>query len=269
MHRMAITAAAVCGISATLVAQQPVTSFEVASIKPSGRQGVQYLLYPNGTLRITNLTLRSIIAQAYGIGLKATQADLSRFTLVGGPAALLSRSFDIEAKTLPGTDWARAMGMLRTLLADRFKLRIRAEVRRIPIYALTTTGKGFGPRFRRSEVDCVALLAAGQMKDPSPLTKTKCAGGMMTVGVGGNATYAGPLSQLILFAQPFLDRPLIDQTGLHGSFEWTLEFRDDLSTLDRLTVFDAFRRDLGLRIEPRVGPYEVLVIESVEMPTPN
>jgi uncharacterized protein (TIGR03435 family) len=70
-------------------------------------------------------------------------------------------------------------------------------------------------------------------------------------------------------AQPFLDRPLVDRTGLQGNFEWSVAFRDELSTVDRPTIFDAFRRDLGLRIEPRTGPYEVLVIDSVEMPPPN
>ena len=45
--------------------------------------------------------------------------------------------------------------------------------------------------------------------------------------------------------------------------------RPNIPEIDRLTIFDAFRRDLGLRIESRTGPYEVLVIDSVEMPTPN
>jgi uncharacterized protein (TIGR03435 family) len=108
------------------------------------------------------------------------------------------------------------------------------------------------------------------MKNATPEVKAKCAGGMMAIGVGANTTYAGPLSVLINFSQPHLDRPLIDQTGLQGNFEWSIEFRADLAnTIDRLTIFDAFRRDLGLRIESRTGPYEVLVIESVEMPTPN
>ena len=160
--------------------------------------------------------------------------------------------------------------MLKTLLADRFKLRIRTEVRTTPLYALTVRREGLGPQLKRSNIDCLALMATGQMKNQSPEAKTKCAGGVMAIGTGANTTFAGPYVPVDLVRAAVLDRPLIDDTGLQGNFEWSIAFRADLSnTLDRLTIFDAFRRDLGLRIESRNGPYEVLVIEAVEMPTPN
>ena len=256
--------------SLALAAQSVSPRFEVASIKPSGGQGFgnEIRFLPGGTLRVVDKQLKGIIAEAYDIGLTPWRASLSPFVLVGGPNAVLLRSFTIDAKASSDADPAQMRAMLRTLLADRFKLRIRREVRKIPLYVLTVTPQGVGPQLKRSDVDCVGLIFSGQMKNASLEVKTKCAGGMMAGGAG-NATFAGPISQLVRFAQPFLDRPLIDETGLRGNFEWSIEFRDELSNIDRLTMFDAFRRDLGLRIEPRTGPYEVLVIESVEMPTPN
>lgn len=215
------------------------------------------------------MQLLGIIGHAYDLHGSARQPALAQFKLIGGPRALLLRTFSIDAKASSEATSEQLRAMLRTLLADRFKLRIRREVRKIPLYALTVRPEGLGPQLKRSDIDCVALIAAGEMKNPSPQVKTKCAGGMMAAGVGANTTFAGPISGLIRFAQPMLDRPLIDETGLRGNFEWSISFRDDLSSIDRLTIFDAFRRDLGLRIEPRTGPYELLVIESVEMPTPN
>jgi uncharacterized protein (TIGR03435 family) len=154
----------------TSTAQQPPTSpaFEVASVKPNReRSRSEVHLSPSGTLRMVNRPLSSIIAVAYDVGRPDTQPNLSRFTLLGGPSAVLSRTFDIEAKAAPRTEWTRIRAMLRTLLADRFELRIRNEVRRIPLYALTVSREGFGPGFRRSDIDCVGLIVTDEIENSS------------------------------------------------------------------------------------------------------
>jgi uncharacterized protein (TIGR03435 family) len=80
--------------------------------------------------------------------------------------------------------------------------------------------------------------------------------------------YAGPISVLVRRIQDFLDRPLVDQTGLAGSFEWDTTFRVT-NDVDAPTIFDAFEDDLGLKIEPRSGPVIVFVVDSVDLPDPD
>jgi uncharacterized protein (TIGR03435 family) len=73
--------------------------------------------------------------------------------------------------------------------------------------------------------------------------------------------------------QPFVGRPIVDKTGLTGLFEWTLTvgFASEDPAFD--TREEAMRREireqLGLSLEPSTAPYDVLVIDSVEMPTEN
>jgi uncharacterized protein (TIGR03435 family) len=66
-----------------------------------------------------------------------------------------------------------------------------------------------------------------------------------------------------------LDRPVVDETGLTGNYEWSIRFRDARQEIDAPLFEDAVRQNLGLRVVPKTGPYEVHVIASVEMPTPN
>ena len=76
------------------------------------------------------------------------------------------------------------------------------------------------------------------------------------------------MASLLRQMQQKLDRPLVDQTGLVGNFEWATKYR--LSAEGEAPLFvDAVRQDLGLRITATKGPFEVLVIDSVEMPSEN
>jgi uncharacterized protein (TIGR03435 family) len=70
--------------------------------------------------------------------------------------------------------------------------------------------------------------------------------------------------------QPFLDRPVVDATGLTGSFEWALAFSRN-GAFDSLapSIYTATQEQLGLTLERRTVPVNALVIESVEMPTPD
>ena len=82
---------------------------------------------------------------------------------------------------------------------------------------------------------------------------------------------AGPIARLTNRIQSFVDRPIIDATGLTGTFEWTLSVNlvaisDDVGLPP---IFGALQEQLGLKLEPRTAPLEVLVVDSVEMPTEN
>ena len=71
--------------------------------------------------------------------------------------------------------------------------------------------------------------------------------------------------------QAYVDRPIVDATGLSGNFEWVLTFAlgGSNTRADVPSIFTATQEQFGLKLEPRQGPVEVLVIDSVQLPTPD
>ena len=167
--------------------------------------------------------------------------------------------------------------MLQTLLSDRFKLRVHKETRPTPIYALTVAREGrLGPSLRPSPVDCESFRAR-RAREPGLQLPTGTDGRPLCTtdydfspGSRGFRT-AGQISRLVAMLQGSLDRPLLDATRLSGSFEWTLLFDFTGTTADAqsTTAFTAVQEQLGLKLETRTAPYEVLVIDSVDMPSEN
>ena len=152
MKRVVVVAclAVTLGLAAYPAAQSPAgPAFEVASVKPSnpdlpGPGGMPV----GGRFNASNLTLRELILRAY---------DLSDSQLAGGPDWQTSRRFDIQAKATDPVAGMTAMRlMLKTLLADRFKLKVHTERREMPIYALVVArdDRQLGPNIIRSTADC-------------------------------------------------------------------------------------------------------------------
>jgi uncharacterized protein (TIGR03435 family) len=258
-------------------AQAESTGFEVASVRvnPSsgGRGG--FSVERSGRVAITNLSLRSIIANAYGIDFTSVP-----YALIGGPPEILDKVFDISA--LPPAEGPKVQSpqeqsllMLRQLLSDRFGLRIHKETRQLPVYVLTRKeGAPLGPNLRRSDYDCPSARAAlgrepGVSPDPTALPSV-CAGPSYTIKNGVTTfSEAGPLKLLVTKMEGFLDRKLLDQTGLTGNFQWQLTFSLKATDSEFPSIFGAVERDLGLKLESRNGSSEVFIIDSVKMPTPN
>jgi uncharacterized protein (TIGR03435 family) len=277
--RSAILALTLTGLASFPVFTQAPSSqlapaFDVASVKPntSGEDRSMFSSPPGGVVTITNMTLRMLIVQAYGIEL-----TIERFSLVGGPEGLLSTRYDITAKPPDGVHpRPQVLLMLRALLAERFKLRTHTETRDVPIYAMTVAREGrLGPEIRQSNHDCAALVAAGgRPTDPKPPRDSKGRGlcwNNFDFGPVRGVRFAGPVASLVTRgAQPYVDRPVIDATGLTGNYEWHVSFTMTPSLeSEASSTFTAFQEQLGLKLEPRSGPYEVRVIDSVESPTPN
>ena len=195
-------------------------------MKPSAPNGdfSQWRWGPGATVMFQNVSLRVIIADAYDLDVNAATAG-GEYRLVGGPGALLLRAFDIEARAPAAATQADKKAMLRRLLADRFKLRIRKETRQMPLYALTLAGKEFGPGFKRSSLDCNSD-AAKEYKQKNRDVATPC-NVLRTEATRSSYAFrgAGPMSTLVRRIQEKLDRPVIDQTGLTGNFEWTTKYR--------------------------------------------
>ena len=251
-------------------AQQQGPAFELASVKPSAanRDFSEWRWGPGATVMFHNVSLRVIIADADDLDVNAASAG-GEYRLVGGPGALLLRAFDIDARAPAGATQADKKAMLRRLLADRFKLRIRKETRQMPLYALTLAGKEFGPGFKRSTLDCNSD-AAKEYTQKNRDVATPC-NVLRTEATRSSYAFrgAGPMSSLVRRIQEKLDRPVIDQTGLTGNFEWATKYRLSPTEGEAPIFVDAIRQDLGLRVTSIKGPFEVLVIDSVEMPTPN
>jgi uncharacterized protein (TIGR03435 family) len=159
--------------------------------------------------------------------------------------------------------------MLRTLLAERFKLRIRKETRQVPLYEVTMAGKEFGPAFKRSSLDCNSEAAKDYRKQNLDVA-TPC-NVLRTEATRSSYAFrgAGPMSSLLRQMQQKLDRPIIDRTGLSGNFEWSTKYRLSPAEGEAPVFVDAVAQDLGLRITRTNGPFDVLVIDSVEMPSEN
>jgi uncharacterized protein (TIGR03435 family) len=231
-------------------------TFEVASIRPSTANdlngGIKAL--PGGREYTSrNVPIKLIISLMYKVPMRQIE---------GGPGWLASDRYDIEAKADHSYNIDELHVMFQNLLADRFKLKFHKEVREGNVYALTVDKPGLKMKVNESPEDFNIPM------NPSP------------EGFVGKRV---PMPYLCWFLGQTLQadgRPVIDNTGLAGKYDFTLTFapvlppdvsRDSLSAgvRDRPSIFDALREQLGLKLTAERGPVEYYVIDSVERPSDN
>ncbi len=259
---------------------QQAPAFDVASVKanhsPDARNAhVQFL--PGGRLSIENIWLSAIISVAYDVPFNRS------VRLSGMPDWAGSERFDIEARTdeaslPPGpADAARIKqmkAMLQTLLAERFHLKVRSETRELPVYALVIAKNG--PKLKSAGIAESDCEAPGQ----SQIRCHELTGGMGR-GLHGKAVEISDIARAI---ENWIDRPVIDKTGLNGLFEidtegWTPVVAqppqeiaggkdEGLDDPERHTIFLVFDR-LGLKLEAQKGPVQVYTIERLEKLSEN
>jgi uncharacterized protein (TIGR03435 family) len=264
--------------------------FEVVSVKPvaSGRVplvvGATCLFATGVRLRCPAITVQQLITRAFYIG----DVAVPRSQIVGGPDWIETSQFEIEAvlnaPTTPQVLQERGPALLRRVLEERFHLESHLDRRLVQVYTLVTASAGgkLGPRLSEALTECPPLPAAIASTRPNvaPPTDKACWGGIFQAGHIG----AGALSMRELAAaltnQGFVDRIVVDRTGLMGKYELELRWSPtsqtvmDRSTssptpLDHPTLFTALQEQLGLKLEPRSELMDVLVIDHVEAPTPN
>jgi uncharacterized protein (TIGR03435 family) len=223
----------------------------------------------------TNVVLRDLIRFAYYI--YGGDWDIR----IASPDWIKTERFDIDAKT-PGTvSVERAMSMLRHLLADRLALTVHDETRQRPIYALVfaRTDRRLGPQLKPNSIDCAAYGAAVQAaragrgapppSDPEHPTCGQRSQPGHVVASGLNMT------QLALQLTGAAGRPVNDETGLGTQgFDWELRWTPPVSAPDSVpasgpSIFTALEEQLGLKLVPKNGPVEVLVIDHIERPSAN
>jgi uncharacterized protein (TIGR03435 family) len=268
-------------------APPPDLRFEVASVKPnkSGEARVQIGMQPGGRFTAVNVPLRVLIRNAY---------QAQDFQLVGAPDWTGDERFDITARAegdvapVPIGTVGPFQIMLRNLLADRFKLVVRQESREMPIYALVVarSDKRLGPQLQRSTVDCQALAAArgrGGAPPPAPQQGERPMCGMR---IGPGMLTAGGVSvrQLASSLGQFVQRVVVDRTGLDGNYDMDLKWTPDqmpqgapaaakpaepIGDPNNPSLFTALQEQLGLKLEGQRGPVEVIVVQTVDRPIPD
>ena len=225
-----------------------------------------------GRLSTRGLSVRALIQLAYHV---------KDFRIEGGPSWVRSERFAIEARAAGPATADEVRAMLRSLLAERFRLRLRREVRTMPVYELVPARSGIKITPLK-DGDCITL---NEKTPPIPMDLSKptyICGGIRRkvvtlppdrsdrIEVGGIA-----MSRLIDVLSDELDRTIIDRTGFTERFNLLLDFappRDfagDAAASSAPTIFTALEEQLGLRLRATSGPVDVAVIDHVERPTEN
>jgi uncharacterized protein (TIGR03435 family) len=209
-----------------------------------------------GRYDLRNATMLDLIRAAY---------DVDPDTVVGGPIWLERDRFDVIAKAPPSTSPAIVREMLQALLAERFKLVIRRETRPMPGYALTVA-KG---KSKLKE-------ASGQGLPGCQFEPQNPAAGVLPYVMFScrNITMEAFAQNLRGIAGTYLSNPVIDQTGLKGSWDFdiklTTQQRLAQAGADGITIFDAVEQQLGLKLEAQKVPTPVILVDSVnQRPTGN
>ena len=251
-------------VSASPQSTSATPSFEVASVKPDPDGRVFRISFePGGRFIVAGVPLNMLIQRAYG---------LQMFELAQVPQWTRAERFAITAKAPDGAPAAPAsiLAMLRTLLADRFGLRVHEDMRDGPIYELVLdrADRKLGPRLLPPTEDCTEFIA-GTTGTAAP----KCA-----IAVSRDSVYTlrgRSMPRLSVDLAQFVGRPVIDKTGIVDRFDVELRFaREGVSdapapTPDVPPLFTALREQLGLRLEPARGPVRTVVIDTVARPTPD
>lgn len=219
-------------------------AFEVASIRAhSPAEGAfSFDVTESGRLTIRNMTVWNMIRQAY----RQRDSQIS-----GGPAWIKSDGFDVVAEAGQGAhvERPRVLEMLQSLLEDRFRLRRHEEIRETAGYALRVAPGG--PKLAPAK-EGQARMQMGNLASPSMTLESLC--------------------QILEFD---LAKPVVDQTGLSGSYalelQWARENQPAAQESDssRPSLFTAVREQLGLRLESGKVPVKTFVIDDVERPSGN
>jgi uncharacterized protein (TIGR03435 family) len=233
-------------------------SFEVATIKPTkpNERGKMFTVR-GGRFVTVNTSLTELITFAYGLHPKQ---------VTGGPEWMETEHFDIEAKPdTPGLPNNKQLNtMVRKLLAERFKLKFHEDRKELSVYALTVAKSG--PKMTKSTSEAAM---------PGLFFRAL---GVLTVQNATMQDFAELMQSAVL------DRPVVDQTGLVGRWNFLLKWTPDDSQFGGMgakvppptdaadappNLYTAIQEQLGLKLEATKAPAEVMVIDHAEKPSAN
>jgi uncharacterized protein (TIGR03435 family) len=263
------------------------TRFEVASVRLSPQpQGLPPGAVPApkvqggpgtadpGQITYKDIQLSALILRAYGV----------RYDQVSGPGWPYTQRFDILAKVPAGATAEQLNLMLQNLLLERFNLQLHHESRILPVYELTAAKNG--PKLKESAKTEPAEIPKGtRIGAPDdngfPVLPLGYSGvvGLPSNGhmrMTGQRVAISKMTGLLM-----LDHPVVDHTGLTGEYDFNLDFAMATSRNDPAApgadapdappgVFAAVEDQLGLKLEPKKLPFDVLVVDHIDKePTAN
>ena len=258
--------------------------FEAADIRVSPK--VQFPYMRTGPVRGGRYEAK----QASMVDLIHLAYDIDGDKVLGGPSWLEMNRFDVIAKVPAGTSPDSQKLMLQSLLADRFKLAIHKDTKPLPTYALVagkkpqlkqaegTEDSGCKPESSGAGPGEMRIMVGGAvMGGASGTTQT------LILGPGGTIQYACRNMTMEAFAaglprmmgSQLGPNPIVEDTGLKG--RWNFDVRWSIGMFgpmasqgDRISLFDAMEKQLGLKLVERQVPTPVMVVDSVnEKPSPN
>ena len=298
---MRVIQSVILGISASAIllsqTSAPRPEFEVASIKPSEKidaaSGAQVHLgiqIDGAQLHANSFSLKDYIRIAYRV--KDHQ--------VVGPDWISTDRFNIHATLPAGASRDQVPEMLQALLEQRFQLKMHRGSKEFPVYAIVVAKDG-ASKLKESPLDPEVVDASGR-RAPTDVQASGGRGGTsVKFGRGASFTFAdNKLEAHKLSMQVFADtltryveRPVIDMTGLSGTYDIELQFTPEdyrvllircavsagvtlppeaLMFLQGASDESIFKglQTVGLKLEQRKAPLEVLLIDSVnKTPTEN
>jgi uncharacterized protein (TIGR03435 family) len=277
-------------------------TFDVVSIKLNTTRNLPTgppVERPDGGLRMTRVPVSVLIARAY--------PPAAPIEMVGLPDWAKTERYDVIAtSTLSSATRDDRIAMLRAMLADRLKLVAHVETREQPVYDLVVARRDgrLGPGITPLDVDCDAQMAAARaaaeearnagtppptppradLSAPPPPCTLRTVGAMLRDGRGDRMGKLGDLLEgeatmatLAMALRPWAGRPVVNKTGLSGSYRVRMNFEmmaavrgPDTSTPApdaAPTIFTAVQEQLGLKLESSRAWREVLVIDHLERPT--
>jgi uncharacterized protein (TIGR03435 family) len=237
-------------------------AFEVATIKPAVDSPGRYIRMQSvNRFYAKGFTLKALVAAAY---------SLTPLAISGGAAWTDSGRYDILAST-PGDiqpNLDEQMSMLRKLLTDRFQLTFHRESKELPVFAITAAKDG--PKLKPS------AAPPGTLPELINVIYPEEKGGVHVMLPARNATM---MQFAAMMQRAVLDRAVVDNTGLSGTYDFDLEWTPDEGQFGgqmprsvestKPSLFTAMQEQLGLRLEATRGPVQALVIDRVERPSEN
>ncbi len=266
-----------CGIAS---AQSNPPAFEVASVKVSTGSGGAYLTGGPGSTDPTQFTfvgasMGALLRRAYGVNSYQLSA----------PGGLPDAHFDILAKVPPSTAERQFGQMLQNLLIDRFAMKVHHETRNLAGYELIVA-KG-GLRMKTAE-QTATPPASGIPVGRLPLIKDRAGDPQLPPGRNarlvlrlsdGRFRQSGrmqTMADIVEMCQRELGRPVVDRSGLTRVYDFNIDFMrapdDPSEPIDdaALPFLTAFQSQLGLRLESKKVPVDVIVIDHIKkVPTEN
>ena len=277
--RLCLFMTMIIGVSSSQSTTPDRLAFEVASVKPTNSVSGRFTINGGpgtsdpGRISYTNIMLRRILLSAY---------DVKNYQL-SGPDWLDTLRFDITAKIPESATKEQFQLMLRNLLETRFKMTHHRESKELPIYALVVAKNG--PKIKATAHDEVsgksdeeqttAVIQPGEGKDGFPPLSLRAPALVIETKNGrARVTAKGiPLAKFADLLSGQLGRPVVDMTGLNGNYSFVVYFTPEgpnAGDASEPSIFGALQERLGLKLDARKGPVELLVIDHAEkVPTEN